>query len=152
MWRQNEKSPCYGYLASQREMPASRRHHFWNVATFSPTQPPWTTLPSAGQVESPPWGWRESPGRLPPTWGDVAVRNMVGLCSSSPHLTLHWALQLRGLGGSWGPGTSPLPIPIPRSARGPGHLSPLLFEPSAAAMKAPPLPSSTLKEPDLKLI
>lgn len=101
---------------------------------------------------SPPPGWRESSGGLRPTWGNAAASCRAGLSSISPHLAR--ALQLRGLGGeSWGPGASPLPISAAQGEPGgPGHLSPILFEPSAAAIKAPPLPSPTLKEPDLKLI
>lgn len=50
-----------------------------------------------------------------------------------------------------GPGMFPLTA-AQAAPSGPGHLLPMLFEPSAAAIKSPPLPSPTLKELDLKLI
>lgn len=85
----------------------------------------------------------------------ATLQRGAGLGSAPARLTLHWALQLRGLAGGLVPGARLIPLPIPTAQGapgGPGHLLPILFEPSAAAVKAPPLPRPTLKELDLKLI
>lgn len=116
VWRQNEKSPCYGYLASQREMPASRGHHFWSVGTFSlppsllgplfPVQGRWKALLEGGG--------RAQEGSHPPG----LVRSMVGLCSSSPHLAPGTAAE----GAAGVPGARDVPPAhphLPGSARWP---------------------------------
>lgn len=119
-----KKSPCYGYLAVERDTPAPRGHYFWGVGTFCPTQPPWTTLSGGGQVESPPPGWRESPGRLQRTWGNIAARSRTGLCSSSPYLALGTAAE--GARGEVGPGGQANPPPHP-------------YRPGSARWPRPPL-------------
>lgn len=86
-----------------------------------------------------------------PAWGNAA-----GLQGQALLWSAHLVLGPPGPGVS-PPGVQACPPSLPPmqhpAARGHlSHLSPVLFEPSAAAIKSPPLPSPTLKELDLKLI
>lgn len=111
--------------------PASSDHSFWGRADGKPSS----------RVEG-------KPGGLRPTWGDPAARSRAELPSRLPHLEAGEGWE----GRSWRPGTSPLPILTAQEApSGPGHLLPNWFEPSAAAMKAPPLPKPYIKRAGPKI-
>lgn len=148
-----KKSLHYSSLEVQRGTQATFGVTFRVAGTFCHTQAPWTALSTLL--------WRESlsglsRGSAPQPGAMLQQGCRARLCSG--HLT-----SCRGPRGQAcpplgvqacpppGPGVSPLTA-AQAAPGGPGHLSPMLFEPLAAAIKSPPLPSPTLKELDLKLI
>lgn len=144
-----KKSLHYSSLVVRRDTQATFGVTFRVVGSFCHTQPPWTPLSTLL--------WRESPGGLSrgsaPQPGAMLQQGCrARLCSGQ--LTSCWGPRGQACPP---PGVQARPPSLPPrqrpAARGHlSHLSPMLFEPSAAAIKSPPLPSPTLKELDLKLI